>query len=147
MHQKVLLKWIWIIYLFVMVWLLFGGRLASPHPFGACNPIPFSTISSQLSLLDQGLAHRRFALVNLVGNVAMFVPAGYLVPQLFPRFQRVLPFLGLFLLCICGVEVVQFVTGLGALDVDDVILNLAGVLAGYLLFRCHKKFITKEKTK
>jgi glycopeptide antibiotics resistance protein len=32
------------------------------------------------------------------------------------------------------VEALQFFTGIGALDVDDLVLNLMGILLGYLLW-------------
>ena len=38
------------------------------------------------------------------------------------------------------VEAVQLVTGLGSLDIDDVILNLSGATVGYLTWSIHEIF-------
>ena len=67
----------------------------------------------------------------LVGNFLMFVPLGIFLPLIFPEMNRknsvllaaAVPF---------AVEVLQPVIG-RSFDVDDVILNALGILAGYLL--------------
>lgn len=91
-------------------------------------------------------------LVNLVGNVAVFIPFGFLVPVLY-REQRkgvvyrghyfrsflFVTFLGaMFSLCI---EAIQLVTKVGCFDVDDLFLNTCGVVIGYLLYYISKIFI------
>ena len=53
---------------------------------------------------------------------------------------------------IIGVEVCQYITGFGSCDIDDVILNMIGVVLGYLIVRmklfriiCYKLYIIEEK--
>ena len=69
-------------YAMVMVYLLFLQRTPQPLPLKlyielSTNLTPFKTIRQQIRLLEGG-ALVRFAFVNLVGNVVMFVPMGLL---------------------------------------------------------------------
>lgn len=83
-------------------------------------------------------AYAQTALVNLVGNVAMFVPFGAFLPAMWPGLQKAWKAIGAGFLWIVGVELLQLFTLLGKCDVDDVVLNMAGILAGYLMWRLIK---------
>ena len=81
--------------------------------------------------------------INLVGNVAVFIPLGCALPALFPRsnsFVRVaiLTF-GISLLA----ETMQLLLKVGCFDVDDLLLNTIGGCIGYLVYclfrRCWRK--------
>jgi glycopeptide antibiotics resistance protein len=76
----------------------------------------------------------RDALRQIGGNVLLGVPFGVLVPVLAPRSRGVLRVTALTALVMLMVELVQgaLVTG-RAFDIDDVILNTAGALLGWLL--------------
>ena len=97
---------------------------------GQANFLPFKTISSYL-LGEHG---RLIVVVNLVGNVALFAPIGFLAPFAYRRMtSRISLALGVFAsLVIEGMEA-AFHTG--AFDIDDVILNTLGVMIGYWMFR------------
>ncbi len=70
---------------------------------------------------------------NLVGNILIFVPYGFLISMFTykGRFGRV--FLWSFGLCM-GVELFQLVTRVGSFDVDDLILNTLGGVIGWFIF-------------
>ena len=70
--------------------------------------------------------------INLMGNVVMFIPLGYFIPRVWPKFRRFFRWLLLVMGLILAVEVLQLFTLLGSFDVDDWILNLLGMLLGYL---------------
>ncbi|MFG3155968.1 VanZ family protein [Streptomyces sp. NPDC048219] len=76
----------------------------------------------------------RDAVKQVGGNVLLGVPFGVLVPVLAPRTRGVLRVLLLTALVMLLVEFAQgaLITG-RAFDIDDVILNSAGALLGYLL--------------
>ncbi|MFI5683365.1 VanZ family protein [Streptomyces sp. NPDC051636] len=76
----------------------------------------------------------RDAVKQIGGNLLLGVPFGVLVPVLAPRARGILKVLLLTAAVMLLVELAQgaLVTG-RAFDVDDVILNTAGALAGYLL--------------
>ena len=138
MKKKLLMNIIWWIYfalLFGIVIIKFRGSLSElfvkieSTPFGTnYNLIPFNSIGEQLSHFSEGWA--RF---NLMGNVIPFIPFGVLLPMISEKansFIRVL-FIGMGF--VLFVEVFQFFTRLGSFDVDDVILNMFGILIGYLI--------------
>ncbi|MFF7356778.1 VanZ family protein [Streptomyces filipinensis] len=74
------------------------------------------------------------AMRQIGGNVLLGVPFGVLVPVLAPRARGVLSVLALTALVMLMVELTQgaLITG-RAFDIDDVLLNTAGALLGWLL--------------
>ncbi|MEU6335151.1 VanZ family protein [Streptomyces cellulosae] len=76
----------------------------------------------------------RDAIKQIGGNILLGVPFGVLAPVVAPRTQGFLRILVLTAVVMLLVEVAQglLVTG-RAFDIDDVILNTAGALLGYLL--------------
>ena len=138
-------KWIWVLfglYCAVMAWLLFGQRLGSPLTEEALagasrlNLEPFSMIRHFLRIVALSDKRRLVvsALVNLAGNVAVFVPLGIFLPRLWRPMRKIWLFLPALVLVIAAVEGIQYVTLLGVCDVDDLILNTAGGLIGWGLF-------------
>jgi glycopeptide antibiotics resistance protein len=69
----------------------------------------------------------------------MFVPLGALLPAVYTRLRSFFKTVFFSALLIAGVEAVQYVTLLGTCDIDDLILNLAGVILGYILYRCFRR--------
>ena len=90
--------------------------------------------------------YKRDLLLNVIGNVAMFIPSGIVLPIIYKRldsFIKVILVGGGISLC---VEIMQLPFSVRASDIDDLILNTAGVMLGYgiyALVRCLKR--TKRK--
>jgi glycopeptide antibiotics resistance protein len=118
--------------LLLSYWMIFGfGRTTLPEY--SYNLVPFSTIRH--FLLGEHIALRE-RLINLMGNIIVFVPFGILLPFRFHgKFKKsLLLFLtGLFML-----EALQLLFKRGSFDIDDFILNTAGFLFGYLVFKILK---------
>jgi glycopeptide antibiotics resistance protein len=127
-----------------MLWLLFGRSsgwtegLAYREMLGQnINMTPFFTIRNYLHVI---LHHHSTYLVthcviNLLGNILLFIPAGWLLPKIWKKQRN---FFLLFLTCalsILLIEVLQLFTLLGSFDVDDLILNLFGMTMGFIGFR------------
>ncbi len=74
-----------------------------------------------------------WAVINLFGNVLIFVPFGFFKPMASKSRSFFETIFDGFLLSLL-VEVFQFVSKVGRFDVDDLILNTFGALAGYLIF-------------
>lgn len=135
-------------YCALMLWLLFGQRMEGESlriSFGNTrenvNFVPFETVRLYVRLLRNGASKQllRHAVINLVGNVVMFVPLGWLLPVVWEKLRAFFKTLLLSAFLICTVEAVQYFTALGSCDVDDLILNLVGVTFGYGLWRLTRR--------
>ena len=124
------------LYLLCLLLLLFQRRLQPGHSF---NLIPLRTIRGYFLVLSRkdpaGLALRPYAVLNFGGNLLAFLPLGIFLPLLYRRQRRFWLFLLTSALIICLVELLQLATRRGALDVDDLLLNLPGACLGWLLWK------------
>jgi glycopeptide antibiotics resistance protein len=97
--------------------------------FSNMHFLPFGTIRAQLA---SGLAYSEAR--QLIGNVALFVPLGFLLPAAVRACRRLwvtlLAAVGLSVL----IESLQAILPEHATDVDDVILNTAGAALGFFVF-------------
>ena len=104
------------------------------------NLIPFRTVRLFVRLLSHHRPHLvRAAVINLVGNVVMFIPLGLFLPLVFRKLRKWHKALLCAALIITAVETAQLLTLVGSCDVDDLILNLAGSTAGYILYKIISK--------
>lgn len=84
----------------------------------------------------------RHCLTNLFGNVLLFIPAGLLIPAVFPKLRHFLAYFLLCLILIVLVELAQLLTLLGSFDIDDILLNLLGMVLGFLV---RLLFVSRKK--
>ncbi len=134
--RKILLHTAFAMYILIMLWLLFGQRIGDSPTAESANLIPLRTISMYMRKL--GTSSGRGAVINIFGNILTFVPLGFFIPCTFMKassFRRCFLACGVVNICI---ECLQFVTQLGCMDVDDLILNLLGIALGYGIFRILK---------
>lgn len=100
------------------------------------NLVPLRMVGDYLRAFRQGDLF--YAVVMLFGNLGTFLPLGFFPALLFRNFGVKKAFL--FGLCFSlGAECCQFFLGRHC-DVDDVILNVAGVMLGYGLYRLVKRY-------
>lgn len=142
------LRFVFMIYCAVMLWLLFDrssgwidGLTYEEHLRHNVNLVPFLTIGNYLNVVlnrtnDAVLVH---CIINLLGNVLLFIPAGYLLPRLWPKQRNFFRFFATCLGVMFLIEVLQLFTLLGSFDVDDLILNLFGMTLGYIGFHLFRK--------
>lgn len=87
----------------------------------------FGYNAEQFKIISTGIC-------NILLNVLMFMPYGYLMPALFPKrsfcWQKVL-LIGIIITLF--IEMMQLVTHRGCFDLDDIFHNTLGVLLGYAL--------------
>ena len=133
-------------YCLLMLWLLFGQRWGQNA--GNLNLRPFDTLRCFLWVLENrtDAASLRHAVVNLGGNVIMFVPLGFLVPCLWDKMGKFGWHFLCMLLTIMVIEWLQLVTRLGSCDIDDLILNLVGTAIGFGLFGLWAHIKRRSKT-
>lgn len=121
-----------------------NGRV-QPLVFYADGAFPFRVnLIPFLRLRDY--SHRRDLLLNVLGNAALFVPSGIVLPVVFPRLDR----LGKVLLAGAGlslaIELLQLPFSVRSTDVDDLIQNCAGLILGYGLYALARR-LKRKKTK
>ncbi|GHG60073.1 hypothetical protein GCM10012320_34480 [Sinomonas cellulolyticus] len=104
----------------------------APGTERSINLVPFATIAGYLAAHSPG--EGKVAFGNIVGNILIFVPLGVYASWLRPRAAAWLTLLAVAAVSV-AVEIVQNVFGVGASDVDDVILNCVGGAVGILAFR------------
>ena len=104
-----------------------------PLVFDAATALPFRVnFIPMVNLLDYD--NKRDLLFNVIGNAAMFIPSGIILPILYRRldsFWKVLAAGVSISLCI---EIIQLPFSARATDLDDLILNTLGVMAGYGIY-------------
>lgn len=86
-------------------------------------------------------------LINIIGNVALFIPSGVILPILYKRldhFWKVLAGGAFISLCI---ELLQLPISARASDIDDIILNTLGCAIGYGLFVWFKTLLSRRRKK
>lgn len=148
MKRKTVTKILFILYCAVMLWLLFGQRLAwgSDLPYTEqlrenINLVPFATVRLFKNLLGDSdwMLH---AISNLLGNIILFIPLGMLT-DIFEK-QRYFPrYILTVTVMIILVELIQLFTLLGSCDIDDLILNLIGATIGFLFSIPYRKKFEK----
>ncbi len=72
---------------------------------------------------------------NLIGNVAVFIPFGYLLVEAYRSMQKFGVALTSTFLMTLAIEGFQLVSGLGVFDVDDILLNVIGGFTGYAIYK------------
>ena len=129
---QILFYGVMIIYFILLFFLLFRKKAA-----GSFQSVNY--------LFSDDMVSRAFALSNLLGNIAIFIPIGVYLPLLIRRKS-------IFVNTVCValisavVEVLQYIFAVGSADIDDVILNTVGGLIGVSLFRV-MELLLKDQTK
>ncbi len=138
-----------ILYLILLIWLLFfserfGRAVDAGQPF-RYNLIPFAEIRRFWVYRDT--LGRRAMVVNLLGNILAFMPLGVLLPSAFLWMRRASRVVAAGFLLSFLAESVQLMTRVGSFDVDDILLNSAGTLIGYLLFALERRIWRRNNGK
>ncbi|MDR1185679.1 MAG: VanZ family protein [Coriobacteriales bacterium] len=113
------------------------------------NFIPFDSITSYLAVITNSGYYFgiQSALTNLFGNLVVFAPMGVFLPWLFETQRRFGKFIITILSMLVAVELIQVLTMVGSLDVDDIILNAAGAVLMWLLLKVSSINRTIRKSK
>lgn len=121
-----------LIYTLALLMLLFFRP--NEQSYNAINLVPFSTIMFYLS----GKVNWLISFYNLAANIGLFIPYG-----IYLKLKSYSPLKALFIsiLMITCIEILQFVSYRGSLDIDDLMLNLLGVFLGYWLFPIFNRVI------
>lgn len=92
----------------------------------------------------------KVVLMNLVGNVVIFIPFGFILPWA-SRYKNFIQTAGYTFLCSLCVECVQLLSKVGSFDVDDLLLNTLGGCIGYITFyaccKIRRKYVANKTKK
>lgn len=138
-----------VLYLFLLVnFVLVKGKLfdrLSPSDYYAyyelnmpksknvgVNLVPFQTIKGYYKPENWNPESTKTA--NVIGNIVLFMPLGFLLPLIFPKTDKLLIMFLLSLLVSVCLEASQYFFQSGFADIDDVILNTLGGVLGYGFF-------------
>ena len=146
------LRFLFLVYCAVMLWLLFGrsygwieGMTYQEMLQQNVNLTPLLTIRNYLYVIfhrsnEALIVH---CVINLLGNVFLFIPAGWLLPKIWKKQRNFFLFFLTCTLSILLIELLQLFSLLGSFDVDDLILNLLGMTVGFLFFHICSAFKKK----
>jgi glycopeptide antibiotics resistance protein len=141
--------WIYIFLLFVIVVVKFNGSLVELkdriHTFSSedarnYNLMPLANIKIQLTHISEW-----WALRQILGNIVPFMPFGFLLPIVYSKINSFFKVFITGILSILFIELFQLFTNVGSFDVDDILLNIVGIMCGYVVLIFAKYFITKGR--
>ena len=120
-----------------------NGRV-QPLRFDSSEILPFKlNLLPFVHLLEYD--SKKEMLLNIIGNTAMFIPTGVILPIISKKlktFWRVVGVGALISLCI---EIIQLPFFERTSDVDDLLLNTLGVAIGYLIYKLVLKLIKRRR--
>ena len=123
-------------YTIFLLYLMFLGFGREQHEANIVRLLPLvSTI-----LFVQNTTSWESIIINLFGNIIMFIPFGFLGwlnAKYFSFKKLIVDFLSVLII----VEALQYLTRLGVFDIDDLALNSIGVWMGFQM----RKFIDNFK--
>lgn len=85
---------------------------------------------------------RREALINLYGNIGLFIPTGIILPILYKGVNRLWKAVAIGFGMSLTIEILQLLFYERTSDVDDLIMNTAGAAIGYLVCMLVKEIIS-----
>ena len=101
------------------------------------NPIPF------VHLLEYD--SKKEILLNVMGNTAMFIPTGVILPIIYNKLNTFWKVIGVGALISLCIEIIQLPFFERTSDVDDLLLNTLGVAIGYLIYKLVLKPIKRRR--
>lgn len=123
-------------YLMFISWRMFfyayGSYYRSYSILPEYNLIPFKTIVNLI--VNYKYYEFDVWLYNLFGNIAAFMPLGFLLPVVLGTKRKLAATVVFSMVFLLAAETAQLVFRVGVFDIDDIILNMAGVISGYMVY-------------
>lgn len=124
---------------------LVDGKI-QPLPFDASQIYPFKLNLIPLSNLFD-FESSKAALLNIIGNVAMFIPSGIVLPIVYKRFDSFWKTVGVGFAISLSIELIQLLFYTRTTDTNDLILNTIGVMIGYGIYALIKRLTKRKEVK
>jgi glycopeptide antibiotics resistance protein len=133
-NRRRLARWVFqacfVIYVLTLAWLTLR-----PRPAAKRLPVDLVPLDNIIEVLLEGRSVSYEDAGQVLGNIALFVPLGWLVPMLWPKLRSLWRVVALGGAISIGIELAQllFIPGRQS-SLDDVILNVAGAFVGAVMF-------------
>lgn len=134
-HILINIYTIWILYL-----LFFASFRYSPTILFEIRAVPFETINDYSTNVIKW--DKIEFIKNILGNIILFIPYGFL-GILYPKLRQFKLLFLTFFIIINIIEFSQYYFKRGFADVDDVILNTLGASIGFFIYK--KWFFIKDR--
>ena len=137
--EKRVSKGLLVVYLMILIWfVLFKLRLSIPSLLAGSNRtlnlIPFAAPAIKDGRINYG---------EMIMNCVIFIPFGLLLSSSFKN-VGFLSKLGLIFAFSFLMELLQYIFGIGATDITDLITNTLGGFIGLQLYDLNNKFISSK---
>lgn len=154
--REIILFIFFVYFLFLLLLTIFkGGRIEFSNQFnsfmyrehgllGIINIVPIKETINTFMHSETGM---RNSLRNLIGNILVFMPLGFFIPLLFDKFNNLKKVLKVGCLSSLAIELCQLFVGGNVCDIDDVIYNTLGALAGFICYKTFETIIKKVNLK
>ena len=154
--REIILFIFFVYFLFLLLLTIFkGGRIEFRNQFnsymyrehgllGIINIVPIKETINTFMHSETGM---RNSLRNLIGNILVFMPLGFFIPLLFDKFNNLKKVLKVGFLSSLAIELSQLFVGGNVCDIDDVIYNTLGALAGFICYKTFEMIIDKINLK
>ncbi|WP_220446551.1 VanZ family protein [Paenibacillus piri] len=147
--ETVFLYGVFICYILFLFKLLFLSRVSLLDLLNSqrtldrsINLIPFYSIKEYI--FSNSATIKNFAFANVVGNIVIFIPLGTYLSA-FKNDKRVITNLLFIFIVSLFIEIIQGLLGIGASDIDDIILNCLGGLVGIIGYKFLMFILRDEK--
>lgn len=154
--REIILFIFFVYFLFLLLLTIFkGGRIEFSNQFnsfmyrehgllGIINIVPIKETINTFMHSETGM---RNSLRNVIGNILVFMPLGFFIPLLFEKFNNLKKVLKVGCLSSLAIELSQLFVGSNVCDIDDVIYNTLGALAGFICYKTFETIIKKVNLK
>ena len=154
--REIILFIFFVYFLFLLLLTIFkGGRIEFSNQFnsfmyrehgllGIINVVPIKETINTFMHSETGM---RNSLRNVIGNILVFMPLGFFIPLLFDKFNNLKKVLKVGCLSSLAIELSQLFVGSNVCDIDDVIYNTLGALAGFICYKTFETIIKKVNLK
>ena len=133
--KRLILYGISIVYAVILLGAVFLNRSGL---YGNINLKLFSSYKEAYNTMQMYLFR------NIVLNILLFVPLGFLLPIYSDKLKKAYKVVGIGLAVTTIIEIIQYITKLGIFEIDDILNNTLGTLIGYSVFMMYTKTKNKE---
>lgn len=156
LFREIILLIFFVYFLLLLLLTIFkGGIITLRNPFndymyneygvvGIINIVPIKETIATFMHSEAGI---RNTVRNIIGNIIAFIPLGFFIPLLFDKFNNYKRILKVGFLSSLAIEVTQLFIGWNVCDIDDIIYNTLGAIAGLLGFKTFETIIIRINLK